>query len=152
MNLVALAVLMHTNAFGYSTLLIARNKEKYSALISALSLILNIGFALLLVKVFHVSYALAILSIMVTYLFHTLASTFLGSKIMGQYSLKRVLADTFPLRLFIPYLTAVLLSVYELERLIFLSLLVYVLLNTKEILLIFSYAKRIVSNQNSTDL
>ena len=152
MNLVALAVLMHTNAFGYSTLLIARNKEKYSALISALSLILNIGFALLLVKVFHVSYALAILSIMVIYLFHTLASTFLGSKIMGQYSLKRVLADTFPLRLFIPYLTAVLLSVYELERLIFLSLLVYVLLNTKEILLIFSYAKRIVSNQNSTDL
>ena len=152
MNLVALAVLIHTNAFGYSTLLIARNKERYSALISALSLIINIGVAFLLVKVLHVGYGMVILSVMITYIFHTFASTFVGAKLVGQYSLKKVLSDTFPIKLLLPYLAAVLISVFEMEKLIVLPLIIYLLLNRKELLLILSYIKRIVSNQNSTDL
>lgn len=152
MNLVALAVLINTNSFGYSTLLIARNKENYSALISMLSLIINVGFALFLVKVLHVDYSLVILSIMFTYLFGTMACTFVGTKLMGQYSLKRVLKDTFPIRLLIPYLAAILLSVFEMERFIFLPLILYLLLNRKDIILIVNYIRRIVSNQNATDL
>lgn len=152
LNLISLAVLINTNSFGYSTLLIAQNKEKYSAIISILSLFLNIGFALLLVKVVRVGYGLVILSIMFTYLFFTLASTCVGTKMIGQYSLKRVLSDTFPIRLLIPYLAAVFISVYEMEILIFVPLLLYVLLNRKDIIVIVKYIKRMMSNQNLTDL
>ena len=152
LNLIALAVLINTNSFGYSTLLIAQNKEKYSAIISILSLIINIGLGLLLVKVVHVGYGMVILSIMFTYLFFTLASTYVGTRIIGQYSLKRVLSDTFPIRLLIPFLAAVLLSVYEKEAIIFVPLLLYVLLNSKDIIVIVNYIKRMVSNQNLTDL
>ena len=152
LNLIALAVLINTNSFGYSTLLIARNKEKYSALISFLSLIINVGVALLLVKVFHVHYSLVILSIMITYLFFTIASTFVGTRIIGQYSLRRVLSDTFPIRLLVPYVVAVLLSVYHIENFIFLPLLLYVLLNRNDIKIIVMYIKKMISNQNLTDL
>lgn len=152
LNLVALAVLIHTNSYGYSTFLIARNKEKYSALISALSLILNIGFALLLVMVLHVRFGLVVLSIMVTYLFSALACTYVGSRIIGNYSFKKIFTDTFPLRLMIPYVVAALFSVYELESLIFVPLLLYLLMNRKDLVVITNYIKRMISNQNLTDL
>lgn len=152
LNLIALAVLINTNSFGYSTLLIAKNKERFSAAISILSLFINIGGALLLVKILHVDYGLVILSIMFTYLFFTLASTCLGTRIIGQYSLKRVLSDTFPIRLLIPYLTAVFLSICKQETFIVVPLLLYVVLNWKDIMVIVKYFKRIVSNQNLTDL
>lgn len=152
LNMVALAVLINTNSFGYSTLLIARNREKYSALISMISLLLNIGFALVLVKVLKVSYGMVILSIMFTYLFFSLASAYLGTKLLGHLSIKRVLADTFPLRLLIPYLAAILLSVFEMEKFIFIPLLLYLLLNRKDMTLIVKYIKRMTSNQNLTDL
>lgn len=152
MNLVALAVLINTNSYGYATLLIARNNEKYSAIISILSLILNIGIALLLVMVFKVSYGLVIISVMLTYLFFTFACTYAGLKMMGQFSIKRALTDTFPLRLLIPYITAVLLSIYELEKFIFVPLLLYLILNRKDISLIVNYIRQMVSNQNMTDL
>ena len=152
LNLIALAVLINTNSFGYSALLIARNKENYSALISFLSLIINVCIALLLVNVFHVGYGLVILSIMFTYLFFTISSTYIGTKLLGQYSLKRVFSDTFPFRLLIPYIAAVFLSVYEQEKFIFMPLLLYLILNKKDIVLIANYLKRMMFNQNLTDL
>lgn len=152
MNMVALAVLINTNSFGYSTLLIARNKEKYSALISALSLLINIGVAMFLVKVLHVGYGMVIISIMITYLFFTIASTYCGTRILGQYSLKRVLNDTFPVRLLLPYLVAIFLSIYEQEKFIFLPLLLYLIFNRKDIILIVKYVRQMVTNQNMADL
>lgn len=152
LNLVALAVLINTNSFGYSTLLIARNKENYSAIISMISLIINVGLALLLAKVLHVGYGLVILSIMFTYLFFTFVTTFIGTRVIGQFSLRRVLLDTFPVRLLIPYLAALTFSIYEMEAYIFVPLLLYVLLNRKDILLIVKYLKSMISNQNLTDL
>lgn len=152
MNLLALAVLIHTNSFGYSSLLIARNQEKKSAIISILSLFLNISFAFFIVKVLKVEYSRVILSIMLTYLFSALASTYIGTKIIGLYSIKKVFADTFPLRLFIPYLVAVLLSLLGVEILIFIPLLIYLTLNRKDVILIFKYIRQMISNQNMTDL
>lgn len=152
LNMVALAVLINTNAYGYSTLLIARNKEKYSAIISVVSLLLNLGFALFLVKVLHVEYGLVILSIMLTYLFFTLACAFVGTKVIGQFSWKRVFSDAFPIRLLIPYIVAILLSVYKMESFIFVPLLVYLLINVRDIKIIIHYIRRMISNQNITDV
>lgn len=152
LNLVALAVLINTNSFGYSTLLIARNKEKYSALISFSSLVLNLVFALFFVRVLRVEYGLVVLSIMLTYLFFTFASTFVGIKIMGDYSFKRLVCDSFPFRLFVPYLIAVVISICKLEQFIFVPLLIYLLLNRRDIITIVNYMKRMVTNQNLTDL
>lgn len=152
MNLVALAVLINTNSYGFSTLLIARNQEKYSALISISSLILNIGVAILLVKVLHVGYGFVVLSIMLTYIFFTLLSAYFGLKLLGCISLKSILTNTFPMGLLIPYLAAVLLSVFEMEGLIFVPLLLYLALNRKDVVMILNYIRRMTLNQNLTDL
>lgn len=152
MNFVALAVLMNTNSFGYSTLLIARNKEKYSAFISILSLILNMAVAMILVNTLHVNYELVILSVLATYLFFSAASIFVGTKIIGQYSLKKILFLAFPIRLFIPYMLALLLSLYKLEYLIYLPFIFYVILNYKDLIKIIDYIRTMVTNQNMTDL
>ena len=55
-NLTALATILYANSFGYSSLLMAQNKEKLIAKNSLISLILNVVLAFVLIKIFHVGY------------------------------------------------------------------------------------------------
>ncbi len=82
LNLVALTVLMNANSFGYSTMLIARNKEKYSALISTISLIVNIIIGLAFVNLIHCEFSYVILATMITYLLFTSMVVLIGSKVL----------------------------------------------------------------------
>lgn len=152
MNLIALAILMNTNSYGYSSFLIAQNKEKISARISFLSLIINIVVAEILIKVFHVEFSYAILAIMVTYFCFSLMAVIEGRKIMGDFSIKNVLENFFPLRLLAPYLVALIISVVNCERLVFIPVLVYVGLNIKEIKQIFIFGKKLIENPNIADI
>lgn len=115
LNLIALAVLMNTNSFGYSTLLIARNKEKYSSMLSFFALIINILFALLLVNIFKVAYSFVILSVMFTYLLFSFALVVIGKISIGRYTFHKVIKEFFPLKLFIPYLVALIVSIVNIK-------------------------------------
>ena len=55
-NLTALATILYANSFGYSSLLMAKNKEKVIARNSLISLILNVILAFVLIKIFYVGY------------------------------------------------------------------------------------------------
>jgi len=56
LNLIALALTLYTNSFGYNSYLMARNQERTIALISVLALLLNILTGLLLVHFFRIDY------------------------------------------------------------------------------------------------
>lgn len=148
LNLIALAVLMNANSFGYSTLLIARNKEKYSAIISFATLFLNCVLGLILVNVFDVKYSFVILSTMLSYLFFSYIVTVVGSKLIGKYNMKVVLKSFFPLRLFIPYMIALMISVFSWKALIFLPLVMYIGMNFKDMLVLKDTIVKIIKKPN----
>lgn len=151
-SLISLSILMNTNSCGYSTLLIARNKEKYSAAISISALLLNVVLAFIMVYVLRVPYSLVILSVMLTYTYFSLAMVMIGRRILRQSSWKNVLATFFPLRLLIPYLVAIYISVAGYETIMFLPLLVFVLLNVKDIKRIINYIRIVINNENISDV
>lgn len=134
LNLIALAVLMNANSFGYSTLLIARNKEKYSAFLSFGTLFLNCVLALTLIYIFEVEYSFVILATMISYVFFSFGVMVVGSKLIGRYDLQTVLKDFFPFRLFVPYLMAVILSIISIKAFIFFPFIIYIIMNQKDII------------------
>ena len=152
LNLVSLAMLMNANSTGYSTLLIAQNKEKYSAIISISSLILNIALALIGVHVLHVPYYYVIIATMITYLYFSLVIVIVGKKIINQFSWKDSLLTFFPIRLLLPFLTALFLSIINTHYLMFLPLLLYIIFNVNDIRRIKNYIFVIINNENISDI
>ena len=152
MNLIGLAILINTNSYGFSTLLIAQNKEKISAIISAISLIINVVVGLFLVNVIEVQFEYAILSVMITYLCFSAMIVYSGSKLIGVNSLKDIILNIFPLRLLIPYVTALIISIYKLEFMIFFPLLLFILFNWNDIIAIKNMSVRLFKNPNIADV
>ena len=80
MNLIALAVLMNTNSSGYSTLLISKNKERTSAVLSMTALIINIILGYSLISFFHVGFSYVILAALFTYIYFSFMVVVEGRK------------------------------------------------------------------------
>lgn len=152
LNLIALSILMNTNSYGYSTFLIAQNKERVSACISFVSLIINMFVAALLVNVWQVGFSYVILSVMVTYLCFSILAVAASKKVMGLLDWIDVLKSFFPVRLLIPYVVALTISLLELNNLIFLPLVCFVLFNMKDIRAMYDLGVRLVRNPNIVDL
>ena len=152
LNLVALAILMNTNSYGYSTLLISQNKEKISAIISVISLILNIALALILTNVIKVGFSYVILATLLTYLYLSFATVWEGNKIMGIRELKESIRNFFPVRLLVPYMIALLISILELEYLIWIPLVVYCTVNFNDLKELLNMARKLANNPNIADV
>ncbi|WP_319504969.1 hypothetical protein [Bacteroides graminisolvens] len=151
LNLIALSVLMNTCSAGYSTLLISRNKEVISAFLSAGALVLNILLALCLIKLFGVTFDYVILATLVTYLFYAIAVTYFGYRELGVNKLVVTLKTFFPFRMMVPYLCALLICIMKIESLIWIPVLVFVFLNTKDIKSVISMGKTIIQRPNTVD-
>jgi O-antigen/teichoic acid export membrane protein len=151
LNLVTITVLMNANSFGYSTMLIAKNKEKYSALISTISLIVNIIIGLALVNLINCEFSYVILATMITYLLFTSMLVLTGSKVLHAQKWKSILA-IFNYRFSIPFLIALFLALFKIEHLIFIPLLFFIYLNLKQIKSIISISKKIFVNPKSFNL
>ena len=143
MNLIALTILMDTSRSGFTELLIARNKERYLSIVTLSALALNIVLALLLVKIAHCPFSNVILAAMVTYVLFSILISRAARKITGEGE-KGWFLDLFPLRLFIPFVIAVIVSLIRQELLIFIPLLVFLLLNLRECRQIMYEVKRIL--------
>ena len=152
LNLVALAILMNTNSYGYSTLLISQNKEKVSAKISIISLILNIVFALILTNILKVRFSYVIIATLLTYIYLSYATVWEGNKIIGIKGWKESIKNFFPIRLLIPYLIALVISVLELEYLIWLPLAVFVIVDFNDIKDLVGMARKLANNPNIADV
>ena len=153
MNMIALAVLMNANSYGYTTFLIAQNKEKLSSVISLIALLTSIVLGLILVKVFNVQYSYVILSVLVAYMMFSYLATYYASKLLiSSYNSKKAIKDFFPIRLLIPYVTALLISILNFEIFIWIPLVVFLLLNYKDLYFLISLAKKLIVNPNLIDV
>ena len=152
LNLTALAILMNTNSYGYSSFLIAQNKENISARISVLSLLLNIALALILTNIFHVRFSYVIIATLITYLFFSFMTVSEGNKLVGDKSIIESIVGFFPIRLLVPYVIALVLSILEQEYLIWIPLVVYVVINYKDIVVLIQMARKLANNPNIADI
>ena len=125
-NLIVLALALNTNNFAHSSLLIARNQERTAAIIALSALLINIAIGLLLVKVFRVGYNYVAIATLIANFFICI-STYISCNHILQ--IKTGLKGFFPIRLLIPYIFAVLISVLELNQFLWLPLMVFIILN-----------------------
>ena len=149
LNLIALTILMNSNSYGYTELLISRNKEKLSACISLIALVLNCVLALFLVYVIHCEFSYVIIATMITYLFFSLAATWFALKQIHQ---PITLKGYFPMRLMIPYLSAVAISVLQIYIIIWLPLLFAVAMNWGKIISVVSLSKTLLKSPEKVNL
>ena len=152
MNLIALTVLMSTNTFGYSTFLLAQNKEKIAAILAFSTMVISVCAGLLFVKVLHVEFDQVILSTLITYLIYSIACMAVGEGIIGENGFLASLKSAFPIRLFIPFSVALVLAILKMETMLFIPIVLYVVLNVRTIKTIYSYVRQLLNNPNITDI
>lgn len=153
MNLIALAVLMNTHSYGFTSLLIAQNKEKLTSLISLSALLLSLISGCLLVYVAHVEFSYVVLSVMGGYLLFSFLSYYYGNKeLFGYASLKDSLCNFFSSRYSIPYIIALIISVWQFEVLIWMPFVVFLILNFKDLSYLVSLVKKLINDPNVIDI
>ena len=149
-----LTLLLYANSFGYSTLLIAQNAEKRLAVISFVSLSMNIAIALLLASVAHCNYKYVIFATMLAYVCFTLFCVVTGKNIIRtRKTIFDIVEESFPMRLLLPYMLMI-ASVIMQGNIIFLvaAILIFGFLNTRQIKGIISLFKRLLYNPNMVDV
>ncbi len=102
--LIALTVVLYTNAFGYAGLMVARGREKPLGRLALRALMLNLAAGYLLTAILHVPLAQAILGTMASYLLYVVALGFAGRRLLGMpTTFSPVVGDVLPLRLMAPF-------------------------------------------------
>ena len=153
MNMIALAVLMNTNSYGYSNMLIAQNKERKAGFISAVSLIVNIILGLGLAKILNVEYSYITIAILVAYMISSFLMAYEGDTILRrEKSVSYTLKHFFPIRMFIPYMIALIISCTQIEYLIFIPLLVFIMLNYKDLQFLKNIALKLIKEPEVIDV
>jgi O-antigen/teichoic acid export membrane protein len=151
--LCCLMMLLYTNSFGYSTFLMARNKEKRLAYIAVNSLILNVALGVLLINVFKVSYEYVVFCTIIAYFYYAFSCVYYGRKELNlPNNFFLVVQDCFPIPLIIPFGIAILLTLFECYVLIPIPLLSFLLLNRTIIKEIIVTGKKILLHPNLIDI
>lgn len=153
MNLCALMMVLYTNAYGYSTYLVASNNEKKLAMIAVVSFILNITLCYVLIYVLHVKYDFVVFSTMTTYLFYAFMCTYLGRKKLSiSNSFIPVMLDCFPMRLLIPFIAAIVVTLINNPQLVFIPIVVFVMMNIGTLRSMYVMIKKLIINPKIVDI
>ncbi len=153
-NLIALTVVLYTNSFGYSGLLIAKNEERRLSFLSFFSLIINIFIAYVLSAVFHVSFAYIIMATMITYFIYVYMLGRAGRDILNlNTNLASVIKDVYPLKLILPFVLSLIFAFLSLSNIfLLLPVILFVLLNYKTILGLKPLVKTMLLNSKVIDI
>lgn len=153
LNMIMLAIILTTNAFGYNTLLIARNKEKIIAIISSVSLILNCIIGILMIKVIHIQYYNIVFSIIFSYLTFAYLCSWHAHKILRiKLSLNEFIQSIMPISLLLPYLLALFIVLLNLMYLISLPLMLFIIMNKASLKDIYKTIKTIIVKPQIIDI
>lgn len=153
-NLVAVAVVLQTNSFGYQVFLVAKGYEKILGVLAFLALCLNIVISFLIVEFLSIDFALVVLSTMITYFGYAVVIGFVGKTRMGlESSVWDVIVEIFPFRIIGPILISLVLSLIEVNALYYLlPLSLFVYSNFRLLLKSLLLFKRIVKDDSLIDL
>lgn len=148
----SLAILLSTNSFGYNTLLIARNREKTASLISLGSLLCTVLIAVVFSSC-NVPFWTVPFSMMISYYLFALFCSFASSTILKRkVSIINSMSSVMPIKMFVPFLIALLIPICGLYWLSFAPLLIFTILNRGSIGAIMQTAKSIYHNSSFIDI
>ncbi|MDD4528197.1 MAG: hypothetical protein PHF25_09260 [Candidatus Margulisbacteria bacterium] len=149
-KITALTLVLYTNSYGYSGLLIARGKERSLGLLTFLTLLFNIGLTYLFIVTFKFSISLAILGSMITYFFYTLYTSMNGRKNMGLNSgLISTFIDVYPWRMMLPFLISLILIITNSRDVFFIiPFTLYFFLNFNDIKIIRNLVLKVIKDPN----
>ncbi|WP_320113083.1 oligosaccharide flippase family protein [Draconibacterium orientale] len=147
-KLTALTVVLYSNAFGYSSLLIAKRNEKKLGYFALMALAFNIISIWVLAELFNVNFEFVILGTMLANFIYIFLLTYTGRKKMDlKTDTFIILKDTYPIRLFIPFFLSLFLIILTTNGFFFLiPIVLFIILNNKELVKIGQVLKRIISN------
>ena len=152
LNLIALTTIMQSNSYGYSALLIAKNREKTSAILSFTAMTLNILLALAFVKVLKIGSSYVILASLIAFFYLSWSMCRNGLKLLGDFSFINSLKKVISLRLMVPFILSLLLSFVNEPLYFIFPLMIFVLLNYQDIMNIWKMTKLVVKSPDITDL
>lgn len=149
-KIIALTILINTNSFGYTGLLMARGREKYLGLIAFIALLLNILLTYILVVHLKVHLTYAMCGSLVTYLFYNLLMGAAGRKQINLGgSLMDIFFDVYPWRMMLPFLLSLVFIFSKLPDIFFiLPVILYIALNLKDLKEVKNITLRIINNPN----
>lgn len=149
-KLIGLSVVLYTNSFGYSSLLIAKGYEKKLGLFSFSALIINIIIALVLIKIFNVPFSLVILATMISYFLYVFMLGYKGRRMLKlNTSIVAVIKDLYPTRLLAPYLLSLSFILFSVSDYYFIvSLILFLILNFKVLLKLKDIVRTIILKPN----
>lgn len=149
-KLIALSIVLYTNSFGYSGLLIAKGHEKKLGGAAFLALVVNVIAALILIELLNVPFTLVILSTLLSYFIYVFILGYMGRKILElNVSILSILKDIIPLRLFLPYFSSLCLVVFSVADTYFvIPLVLFLILNFRVLLRLKKIIKSIILNPN----
>lgn len=146
----ALTIVLYTNSFGYSSVLMAKGKERQIALISFGGLALNVLLAAVLVYCIKVPFSMVILATLNSYLVYVFILGIYGRKILElKTNFIAVLKDIYPWRMMLPFFFNLIFTFMRLPEIYFIvPFLLYAFLNFKDMLKIKEVTLRVVKNPN----
>ncbi len=153
--MIALTVLVFTNTFGYQGLIIARSKEKKIALIAFVALLFNIFLNVIFIVNFIVPIEFSMLATMFVFLIYVFVLAKLGRKTIDQNSsFLSTLYSAFNIRWVFPFLLSIVITIAidKVTLWYILPLGLFIVLNYKGLMEVYSTIKKIVVNPNVIDL
>lgn len=149
-HLMALTMLMTVNVFGYSTYLMAQNKEKLLGKLALFALLINIGSLMLVTTIFRFSYDKVILSTLFSYFIYAILLTLFANKnLFEEVSIKSILINLMPLKLLIPFIFSFIIAIFEINNWInLLCLGLFIKLNFKELNNVIKTFKKVLNKPN----
>jgi O-antigen/teichoic acid export membrane protein len=153
-KIIALTVVMYTNSFGYSGLLIAKNLEKKLANLSFLALLINLLSVFILIKVFTVNFEFVFLATMFTYFIYVFLLGKMGQKeLQLDTNFKSVLNNIFPFKILVPYLLSFCLIMFSHPNIYFIiPLLLFLAMNYKALIRTKQLAINLVNKPEFIDI
>ena len=153
-KLIALTVVLYTNSFGYSGLLIAKGNENKLGRVAFTALVINVILALVLIKVFNVPFTQVIIATMLSYVVYVFMLGYLGRNMLNlSTSVIAVFKDIYPFRLLAPFLLSLGFLLFSVSNYYFLiSLFVFMILNFRVLLNLRNVIRSILVNPNFTNI
>ena len=107
----------------------------------------------ILVVLFEVNFSYVIIATLIAYMVSSFLFVYEGEgMLLGQKSLKITMKHYFRLRMFIPYILAFIISCFNLEYLIPIPLVIYLLLNYRDLYFLLEFGKKIVNKPQVVDI
>lgn len=152
-SIISMTILLSTNVFSNTSILMAKHKEKKLAAISLTAFLINLTFSFVFVLILDFSIKYMILATLLSYLtFGACTSKVSLEACNCEASFKKVFFDFMPLRLLIPYVVLLTLILFELELFTIFGIIVFVLFNIKELRIVRAQIINVILNEKIADI